>query len=323
VPAWASWGMSLLNGLVGDYLHRRQNGLAIEMAFYHQGRQLPLTRDSLLRSHSDAAPKICILVHGLGCNEGIWTFADPAQPDLDTSYGALLQADLGYTPLYLRYNTGLPIAENGRRLAALLDELLACYPARSNEIVLIGHSMGGLVLRSACHYGRVRRSAWIDLVTRVFYLGTPHEGAQFEQLGHVATMVLHAMPNPITKMIGDIFNLRSQGVKDLRLGTLHDAGDRVGLDREAPGSPAVIPWLANARHYLIAGTLTANPRHPVSVLFGDGLVAMPRVNEPAAPGSSLPPVPGENVKLLPGIHHLRLTRDLDVYQQIRQWCQSE
>jgi triacylglycerol esterase/lipase EstA (alpha/beta hydrolase family) len=66
----------------------------------------------------------------------------------------------GFTPVYLRYNTGLHISHNGQTLAELLNRLHVLWPAAAEEplkeTVLVGHSMGGLVAR-ACHYGLQQR----------------------------------------------------------------------------------------------------------------------------------------------------------------------
>ncbi len=55
------------------------------------------------------------------------------------------------TPVYLRYNTGLPVGRNGADLAWLLDDLVAAWPVPVRSIALVGHSMGGLVVRAAFH----------------------------------------------------------------------------------------------------------------------------------------------------------------------------
>ena len=283
---------SIVNGCFGDYLNQHDNGLAIDMAFYQHNRPLMLTTEALRNAFPAPTGKLCVLVHGLCCHEGAWDYpGNPAH-----SYGSALHDDLGYTPLFLRYNTGLPIPYNGAALDALLEKLLAAYPVPVEELNLIGHSMGGLVLRGACHFGSERGAAWVSKVSRVFYIGTPHEGAALEKLGHLVNSVLHAVPNPITHLLGDVASQRSQGIKDLRHGTVLDG--TAGI--------ASVPWLASAQHYMIAGTVTDDPEHLATRLFGDGLVQ--------------PPQAGENVRLFPGIAHMELAHSDAVYDQIRAWC---
>jgi len=293
-PGLGATFASIVNGCFGDYLSQRDNGLAIDMAFYQHNRPLPLTSEALREAFPAPTGKLCVLLHGLCCHEGSWDYPDnPAR-----SYGSALQADLGFTPLFLRYNTGLPIPYNGKALDTLLEQLLAAYPLPVEELVLLGHSMGGLVLRGACHFGAERGAAWVGKVSRVFYIGTPHEGAVLEQVGHLVNSILHAVPNPITHLIGNVANQRSQGIKDLRHGTV----------LEGAAGIAAVPWLAGAQHYMIAGTVTDDPEHLAAKLFGDGLVQ--------------PPQAGENVRLFPGIDHMQLAHDDAVYKQIKTWCAS-
>ena len=323
-PQWTEWGISVLNGMIGDYLHHRQNGLAIDMACYHRNRPLPLTTADLLRVHPNPGAKLCILLHGLGCNEGVWAFPDTTPGDPAQSYGTLLQRELGYTPFFLRYNTGLPVADNGKTLATLLDNLLNCYPTNADDIVLIGHSMGGLVLRSACHYGIRQDCQWVDKVRRVFYLGTPHEGAILEQLGHVAVTVLQTVPNPITQIIGKILDRRSQGVKDLRSGSwLAEDGLDDDLEVGRPDHRGAVSWLAHAHHYLLVGTLTEDPDHALTLLLGDALVRLPRAYGQSPPAAGSGPAPNPHIKIFPKVDHIRLAHDAKVYEQIKLWCGNE
>ena len=294
LPAWSATATSILNGCIGDFLTHRDNGLAIDMAFHRHGKPLTLTADCLRAEWGVPTRRLCVLLHGLCCHEGVWNYPD----DPARSYGNALRDDLGYTPLFLRYNTGLPIPYNGKLLDRLLEELLLAYPEPVDEIVLIGHSMGGLVLRGACHFGAERSAAWVGKVSRVFYIGTPHEGSALEQVGHLVNSILHAVPNPITHLLGDVANQRSQGIKDLRHGTVLDGVAGI----------AAVPWLASAQHYLIAGTVTDDPEHLAARLFGDGLVQ--------------PPQAGDNVRLFPGLGHMDLAHDEAVYGQIRTWCAS-
>ncbi len=311
---WANWGISFLNGYVGDYLREHDNGLAIAMAFYHRGRPLPLTRAALSRAHPEATSKICVLVHGLACSETTWLFADPDAPDQVTSYGTLLQRDLGYTPFYLRYNTGLPIADNGKMLAELLDRLVANYPAAMDDIVLIGHSMGGLVIRSACHYGVSCKTDWVEAVRQVFYLGTPHEGAPLVKIGHAVMDTMHAIPDPITHLIGDFINVTSRGIKDLRDGTFTRAADV-----EQTAEELAVPWLPHASHHMIVGSLGGDPTHPAALLLGDGLVSVSAAHAKSGHSQGKPP-DNHHIRFIPQMSHLRLTRDMQVYEQIRDWC---
>jgi len=259
-----------VNAIVGDHLERRGNGLAIRMEC-SRGGEAP-------------TPKLCVLVHGLGCTEGVFGFPG-RQGD---SYGAFLRRDLGYTPVTVRYNTGLAIARNGYVLSGLLDDLVAAYPMRVEEIALVGHSMGGLVLESACRF----ESRWAPLVRHLVSLGTPHEGADLEKLTRAAADVLGAMPGPITRILGNVLNLRSRGVKDLGGGA-----------REGAGAGVLVPA---ARRHVAVGTMTGDPKHPVSRILGDALVRVP--------GSGAP-----DVRVFPGIHHLALAHDDGVYEQIRAW----
>lgn len=308
-PHWTAAGVSVLNGVFGDYLQQRNNGLALRMGFMHDGRPLPLTRADLLRAQPAATAKLCILVHGLCCNENTWNWKAPDGGCV--TYGSRLQLELGYTPFYLRYNSGLPIAQNGAALAALLAELLTAYPLAVDEIVLIGHSMGGLVLRGACEVASRQNLPWGERVTRVFYLGTPHEGAPLERLTHAAVVTLKAVPNPITAIIGDALDLRSRGIKDLR------RGDALAPTSERKLQP--IAWLASAQHYLIAASLAENPQHIASLLLGDALVPLAR-KKGGRTDSVAAILPEQNIKVFARMHHMQLARDAAVYEQIRAWC---
>lgn len=303
VAQWAASGVSILNGVFGDYLHKHHNGLAIDMAFMLRDKPLALNKEALRTAFPDTDGKLCLFLHGLCCSEHVWTLPDDGA---ETSYGTLLHTELGYTPLFLRYNSGTPIAENGAQFARLLDGLIAAFPVPIKEIVLVGHSMGGLVIRSACTHAA---GAWLDYVSKAIYLGTPHEGADLEKFAHATAGILAAVPNQVTRLIGDVLNLRSEGIKDLRHGHVASAPE------ESAPVPPCDPIAVNdkMRHYLIAGTLNEDPQHIVSQLFGDGLVRVPGGTGHAAS------LPGDHIKVFPGVHHVALAHDPNVYVQIKAW----
>jgi len=317
--------IGVLNGTVGDYLKRTGNGLATAMELVHDGRPLPATRAGLAAAHPNAAPRAAVMVHGLMSTEEVFHF-----PDRDT-YATMLARDLGYTPFAVRYNSGLHVSENGEALDDLLERLVAAYPVPLEEIALVGHSMGGLVIRSAAHAGAChdgaasgaeRERRWLPLARRAFYLGSPHLGTPLERFGNVLAWVLGEIDTPYTDLARDIINLRSAGVKDLRYGNLRredwegDDADALLRNRRHP-----VPLLPHVRHHLIAATLSSDPR--LSMLFGDALVPLPSATGSARPHHRSPPFPAEHVKILPGLAHLTLAHHPDVYAQIRAWCEED
>ena len=161
----------------------------------------------LRRVGAPATPHVVVFVHGLGETEFAW-----GRP----SYGDRLAEDLGATPVFVRFNTGRHISSNGASLAALLDELVADWPVEIERLAIVGHSMGGLVARSACHHG----GDWVPLVRHVISLGTPHMGAPLEQAVHALSAALHLAPE--TRPFARFLRRRSAGIRDLRRGSLVD-----------------------------------------------------------------------------------------------------
>ncbi len=297
--------IAILNGAVGDHLDRTGNGLATSMGLVHRGRPLPIERSALADAYPAASGRLVILVHGLMCTEDVWTHDDGAD------YGSLLERDLDLSPLYLRYNSGLAIATNGRSLDALLSSLVLEYPRPIEEIVLLGYSMGGLVVRSACHAASTRAAAmassgdaaedaWLPLVRRAIYVGTPHLGAPSERAGRYVARVLRRVDDPYTRLVAEVADLRSEGVKDLG-------------DARHP-----VPLLPRIQHYLVAGSLTADAR--LAALFGDSVVPLGSATDGACFDAATFALPPSHVRIASGTSHVRLARDLAVYAHVKEWC---
>ncbi|MBX3189959.1 MAG: alpha/beta hydrolase [Labilithrix sp.] len=294
--------IAVLNGAVGDHLARTGNGLATEMTLVRGGEGLALERDALAAALPSATSRVVVLVHGLMCTEDVWTHEGGAD------FGTLLARDLGFSPLYVRYNSGLPIMENGAALAKLLSRLVSVYPAPIEEIVLIGFSMGGLVIRSACHAARQERSHdWLPLVGRAIYVGTPHRGAPLERVGRFVAKILRAVDDPYTRLVAQLADLRSCGVKDL--------GDaRVTLDD--PRHP--VPLLPEIDHFLVAGSLATDVR--LAWVFGDAMVPIPSATDGTCVDAATFALPPDHVKIIKGASHMDLPRDPAVYAHVRAWC---
>src|SRR5919197_531313 len=170
--------IAALNGLIGDRLERSRSDLHQPTSLRMHGEPAALDAQSLTAAFPNATARLVVFLHGLMGTEFYWDWGARGAHD---NYGERLSSDLGYTPLYLRYNSGLHISENGRSVAALLEDLVEGWPVELQEIALIGHSMGGLVARSACCQGSESGRRWTGLVRHVVSLGTPHLGAPLEQ----------------------------------------------------------------------------------------------------------------------------------------------
>lgn len=280
--------VGLLHGVLGDRLTR--NPMRTAMQLRHRGARLKLGRRALARAFPRPGDRLVVFVHGLAADETSWRRGSErawGRPDLD--YGALLAERSGVTPLYLRYNSGLRVSANGRALAGLLRRLVAAYPVPPRAIVLVGHSMGGLVVRSACHHGQRRGDDWAGRVTDVVCLGAPHRGAALEKFGVAAVAALAGFG--VTAPLARAIDLRSAGIKDLRRG-------------EAHADEAVLP---RARYHDLAGTL-GHPDHPLAWALGDGLV---RVTS-AAPTDR----PGTHRTILPGVGHIAMLAHPDVLDRL-------
>jgi triacylglycerol lipase len=318
---------AVVNGLFGDALAEQGSPLATPMTIRQAGTALAVERAGLARALPDATDHLCVLVHGLMCTESIWGFPD----DSTTTYGSLLAVDHGVTPVYVRYNTGSHISTNGQDLAALLDQLVAAWPLPVHDISLIGHSMGGLVLRSACHYAPTHRhrrgwalfrQRWTAKVRRVVLIGTPNTGAPLEMLATVASSMLWSLPIPATRLAALGLDQRSAGIKDLRFGAIVDE-DWLEQDPDARHRPTPhdVRPLRRADYLVIAGSLTAQPDNPLARVLGDALV------RPASATGQLTPTtdevaslfPGATSRVFPNTAHLALAADADVYREIDRW----
>jgi triacylglycerol lipase len=271
-------GLGLVNAALGDHLHAKDNGLSLGMMFRlgdHYVRTLD--RATLAQALPHPSPRVVLFVHGLGTTEWSWCLeADAYHGDPSATFGSLLARDLGVTPVWLRYNSGRHVSSNGRQLADELERFVEAYPAPIEELVLVGHSMGGLVVRSACHYGRENDARWVRLVRRVISLGSPHRGAPLAKLGAVLTTVLGAIDLPGTLVASRILEGRSAGIKDLRSGSIVDE-DWIGRDLDALDAARAteIPLLPDVAYSFVSATITRDADHPVGRLIGDLLVRVP------------------------------------------------
>jgi pimeloyl-ACP methyl ester carboxylesterase len=283
---------SAINGAFGDHLAESNSVLAIPMGLYRHDQLLPLTHEALSAAWPESKQRLCIFIHGLVCNEHCWE-AGPEAIEMPRQ----IEIDTGYTALTLRYNSGLPIVENGLQLALWLEELLVAWPYPLQELIIIGHSMGGLLARSAFEQSKTADFNWPALTRMVICLGSPNLGSPVERLGQLTTQALRM--TRITEPLAKIAAQRSQGIQDLR----HGPSCHLSATPD-------IAWR------FIGGSLTEDPENPLGKILGDGLVT---------PGSATAHELEGNVQSirLGAVNHMGLLNDPRVYAQILAWLNNK
>lgn len=302
--------LAALNGVFGDYLTASNNPLAISMHLRRKGRPLLLDRKALANSFPHPGSKLLVLAHGLCTNDLGWEREGQ-------DHGASLARDLGYTSIYLHYNSGRHISTNGREFAAILERLVQEWPVKVSELVIVGHSMGGLVSQSACHYAMQSNHVWLHRLKKLICLGTPHHGTPLERAGNWINIL--AGISPYTAPFARLGKIRSAGVKDLRYGnTLDEDWKRRGSEyAEAPRKMTPLP--EGVECFVIAATKQLQPGGPGRRLPGDGLVTVnSALGRHENAGLSLP-VPVSRQSICYGLKHLDLLSSREVYDRIHSW----
>lgn len=296
--------VAAINGVYGDHLAASGNPLAIDMSLRFVGQPLDLANPAALHAELQrrgGVARLLLMVHGLCLNERHWRRGGH-------DHGAALAEELDAVPVYLRYNTGLPVVANGRALSRLLDRLIKRWPGPAPGIAIIGHSMGGLVARSALHQGDKAGHSWVGRVGDCVFLGTPHHGAPLEQAGHWLDSVMEISPYvaPFTRL----GKARSQGINDLRHGNVTRRPHRV------------VPLPARVRFYAVAASLRARRGALADRLLGDGLVPLDSALGLHADARLALPIPKRRRWIGSGIGHLDLLSHPEVYAQLRAWLAS-
>ena len=309
--------LSALNGVLGDQLLETANPLTINMRLRHQGQTLVLDKSALAQTLPDATGKILLLVHGLCMNDLQWR---PAVAGGHHNHGEILANALGYTPVYLHYNTGLHTSVNGQQLSELLEQLAGVWPVPIADLSLLVHSMGGLVARSACEHARTAGLGWRANLKHMVFLGTPHHGAPLERVGSWLDLILGS--NAITRPFARIGQIRSSGITDLRHGFVL-AADWEGQDRFAfAGSGSVanrqaLPLPEGVACFAVAGTTSKPPES--GSLMGDGLVPVASALGKHANAALALGFPPENQFIAYTTDHLALLKSEAIAAQLVRW----
>lgn len=309
--------LAALNGVLGDQMAASGNPLTTPMKFRYGGKLLDF-------GHPESTPstlgnKVLILIHGSCMNELQW---HTEKDGMVCDHGLDLAKALGYTPVYVRYNTGLHISENGREFAKQLEKLLAHWPQPIEELTILAHSMGGLVTRSACHYGAQANHGWLRNLKSIVFLGTPHWGSPLERAGNWVDVILAS--TPYTAPYAKLGHMRSAGITDLRHGYLLDE-DWQGTNRfhRKPDSRPPLPLPVGVACYTVAATLAAKRSPVADRLVGDGLVPLN-----SALGKHDDPLRGlafdkTSQVIFYNMNHMELLSRPEISGQLLKWLENE
>jgi alpha-beta hydrolase superfamily lysophospholipase len=294
--------LSALNGVWGDHLAKTGNPLAIPTSLRIAGQPY----EAALASPSG---RVVVMVHGLAMNDLQWQHRGH-------DHGQMLGRELGYTPVYLHYNTGRHVSQNGRDFSALLDTLVAVWPVPVQELVIVCHSMGGLVTRSACSFGAGQR--WMQSLTKLVFLGTPHHGAPLERGGRLVDALLEF--SPYAAPLARLGKARSAGITDLRFGNLQDA-DWQHRDRHAQkhDDRAPTPLPEGVKSFVVAATKGKTVRGLRSTLVGDGLVPLTSALGEHEDAALALKVPKSRQLVVTSADHWDLLSHDRVSEQLRRW----
>jgi pimeloyl-ACP methyl ester carboxylesterase len=305
-----SLALAFLNGVVGHDLAATGDPLALTMQLRRNGRALKLERRALAQAFPDATGKLVVLVHGLCMSDLQWS-------SQNHDHGAALASDLGYTPVYVSYNSGLHISTNGKALAGALEALVSEWPVVIKDFAIIGYSMGGLVARSACRSGEEAGHVWRKKLRKLVFLGTPHHGAPLERMGNWVEATLGEAS--YTSGLARLWRFRSAGITDLRYGNLLDE-DWQGKDRFArgPDGRAAVLLPDDVACYAMAATVSRSPGALAGRLVGDGFVPL----DSALGGHESPSrnlnFPADRQRIMWETRHFDLVKR-QVYDQILCW----
>jgi pimeloyl-ACP methyl ester carboxylesterase len=310
--AYRHFTLPVLNGAIGDQLAERQDRRAIQMSFRQHGTDVAVPDLRLTNERQ----KTVVFLHGLMGDEMIWQSGVADTP----RYGPLLQAEAGVRSLYVRYNSGLHISQNGQLLNTLLTELLETHAEAIGELVLVGHSMGGLVIRSAGYYGTRKGqepAPWVERLRSVFLLGVPNDGSFLEQNSHFTSTLLRKINVAPTRFLSKAMDQRSNGIKDLRYAWLIDEDWQNPRANDIFAPRTVVPPLPGVHYHVLVGSLLKTLGSALDHYFGDGLVgggsAIGRTfGDPALPAGSV-----VTTTVFSQQSHIGLLSNPQVYEYLR------
>ena len=296
--------LAALNGVLGDYLFVRDNPLAIPMHFRRDGQIL--TDEQLIEIINQSNGTLLIMAHGLCMNDLQWCREGH-------DHGAELAKESGMAAIYLHYNSGRHISDNGKQFAALLESLVQITDKKL-DINILAHSMGGLVSRSAFHVAQSSGHKWPERLNKLVFLGTPHHGAALEKAGNWIDLILgaHAYTVPFARLV----KVRSAGITDLRYGNVQQSDWHTTERFEFSGDQRQpVPLPDSVCCFAVATSAKESIDYPL----GDGLVRIKSALGEHQNSVFHLQLPETHKWVGTHINHMQLLNDPEIYQVLRTW----
>lgn len=304
--------ISALNGVIGDHLAAGQNPLAISMQFRCNGK--PLNEQALSKIIQQSNGRLVIMVHGSCMNDLQWNRQGH-------DYGAALARDLGFMPLYVHYNTGLHISENGKKLSRLIETIID-QSSQPIKLFIIAHSMGGLVSRSACYYGKKSGDTWLNHLQKLVFLGTPHHGAPLAKISSWIDNILEICP--YSAPFSRLGKIRSCGLTDLRYGNVVDEDWKNHNRFDFSGDIRIpVPLPEGVQCYTIAASTGKKSSKLGDDFVGDSLVTLTSALGYHKNAELKLLFPETHQMIYRNMNHMDLLYHPEIYETIKMWLKPE
>ena len=312
------FGLSLLNSMIGGYLEKENNPLAVQMGFYHHAKHIDLDSPLTTQLNITLSNKVVIFVHGLSNLENVWDYPpdggstssilshyidvclESADSQREQNYGTKLNEEHGYTPLFLRYNTGLSLEKNAQNFNRLLNKLYAAYPNQIEELMLVGYGMGGRLLSHTQFMAQAVNAAWLSTLSRCLYLGKLNEGSFLTLALRLGSVLFRRLPVLFNHNVANWLNQKSQQLQEKP----HNSPNKSSMAKE---NPAYMTFLEDKRHMFIDGDLNSENRNDEA--------SNKYIVPPLAPSHS------QNA-YIEGISPIRLTHSDRVYALMSNWLSN-
>lgn len=287
-----------VSSVVGDSFAGLVTTSEIQASFRSEGKDVGVEKvlEDWKRSNRK---KIMICVPGLFCDESLWT--KNGEPSL-----AKTMEEEGYFPVFLRFNPGLHISDNGKKLLALLKSFLEHPDVRDLKADYISYSQGGLILRSAFYLAKQEAPEFSKRIGKVLFISSPDGGSYIEKAGFWLGLGAEAFPVFPVQLIGFIGNQRSDAMKDLSHGIIREEDWKNGSHLGRYAKDVYFGELDEIDAYQIYSLVSEKDGGNWSSWIGDGIIERPSLTILSEEVFRRKSDPESRVRCLTGLSHYQI-----------------